>query len=150
MKRLMMCLTVAALAACSKDSPIAVDTSAPTVSSTAPANALANVPRNPSVTATFSEAMTASTINQATFTLTSGGTPIAGTVALTGNVATFVPGVTLAANASFTATISTGAKDLAGNALATAKTWTFTTVATPVTGPSAVNLGTAGNYAIVA
>ena len=152
MKRLILCFAVAALAACSKDNtPVTVvDTTAPTVSATAPTNALANVPRNPTVTATFSEAMTASTINATTFTLANAGTPVTGTVSLSGTTATFVPTATLAANTSYIATISTGAKDLAGNALATPRTWTFTTVASSPTGPAAVNLGTAGNYAIVA
>src|SRR5690242_9840199 len=121
MKRFILCFAVSLLAACSKDNtPITVvDTSAPTVSATAPANALTNVPRNPTITATFSESMAPATINGTTFTLASGGTAVAGTVALNGTTASFVPTLALAANTSFTATISTGAKDVAGNALAT-------------------------------
>ncbi len=34
--------------------------------------------------------------------------------------------------------------------MATNKSWSFTTVATPASGPAAVNLGTAGNYVILA
>lgn len=138
-------------AACSsKDTPVTPDVTAPTVTGTAPVNAGLNVPRNPSVTATFSETMNPATINATTFTLSDAGTPVAGVVTLTGTTATLVPTVALAPNVAFTATISTGAKDVAGNALTAAKTWTFTTVASPVTGPAAVNLGTAGNYVIVA
>ncbi len=53
---------------------------APTVTSTSPATAGTGVPRNPSIRATFSEAMNGSTLNATTFTLSQGGTPIAGTV----------------------------------------------------------------------
>src|SRR5947207_2681473 len=138
MKRPTLCLlAITLLAACGKDTPVtSVDLTAPTVSSTAPVNAGLNVPRNPSVTATFSEAMNPTTINATTFVLMSGVTPVTGVVTMVGNTATLVPTVALAANASFTATISTGAKDVAGNALAAAKHWTFTTVATSATGPA--------------
>jgi hypothetical protein len=123
---------------------------APTVTSTSPATAGTGVPRNPSIRATFSEAMNGSTLNATTFTLSQGGTPIAGTVTYASNTATLIPTATLAANTNFTATVSTGAKDLSGSGMATNKSWSFTTVATPATGPAAVNLGTAGNYVILA
>jgi len=122
---------------------------APSVLSTGPANAATGVPRNPSITATFSEPMNANTLNATTFVVMNGATAVAGTVTYTGNTVKFVPTNTLAANTVFTATISTGATDVAGSHLAAAKTWHFTTVATGATGPSAVNLGTAGNYVIL-
>ena len=122
----------------------------PTVLSTSPAASATGAPRNVSVTATFSEAMTASTINGTTFTLRQGLTAVPGTVTYAGNTATLVPTATLASNTTYTATVSTAAQDLAGNPLAAAKTWSFTTVATSATGPAAVNLGTAGNFAILA
>ena len=151
MKRLTILLaSVTVLAACKSDKTVAVDTVAPTVTSIAPSNLVTNIPRNPSITATFSETMTASTINATTFTLTGGGASVPGVVTYAVATATLVPIGILAANTVYTVTISTGAKDAAGNPLAAAKTWTFTTVATPLSGPSAVNLGTAGNYAILA
>jgi hypothetical protein len=65
-----------------------------------------------------------------------------------GTTATFNPTSDLTSGGTeYTATITTGATDLAGNALATNEIWTFTT---EVLGPAAVNLGTAGNYVILA
>jgi len=110
------------------------DTTAPTVSSTLPANAALSVVVNSNLTATFSEAMDASTITTATFMLKGPGTtPVAGTVTYVGTTATFNPTANLAGNTLFTATITTGAEDLAGNAMASNYVWTFTTGATPDT-----------------
>jgi hypothetical protein len=104
------------------------DTTAPTVSSTTPANAATGVALNQKIAATFSEAMDPLTITTATFTMAGpGATPVAGTVTYAGVTATFAPTSALAASTTFTATITTGAKDLAGNALASNFVWTFTT-----------------------
>jgi hypothetical protein len=71
-------------------------------------------------------------------------------VSYTGTTATFTPSNTLTEGTIYTATITTGAKDLAGNALAVNTTFNFTTVVTiPVSGLLPVNLGTAGNFAIL-
>lgn len=139
-------------AACGGDDPAAPpgDTTRPTVTTSAPVSLSTGVPRNPTVFVTFSEAMAPATINSTTFVLMNGATVVPGTVSYTGTTATFVPTSPLAASTLFTASVSTGAKDLAGNALLTAISWTFTTVATAATGPAVVNLGTAGNYVIVA
>ena len=126
------------------------DVVAPTVLSTVPADAATGVARNSSIRATFSEAMAPATLNATTFTLKIGATPVAGTVTYTGTTATLIPTSTLASNTTFTATISTGATDVAGNALGATKIWSFTTAATSATGPAAVNLGTAGNFVILA
>ena len=109
------------------------DDTAPTVTSTSPANAATGVAINRTIAATFSERMDPLTITTATFEVTGPGTtPVTGTVAYTlvGNVATFTPDSDLAINTTFTATITTGAEDLAGNALASDFVWTFTTGAT--------------------
>jgi hypothetical protein len=144
-------ITLALLsAACSSNSPTPPNTAVPTVTSTGPASAATGVPRNVSITATFSEAMDPTTINATTFTLKAGATAIPGVVTYSGTTATLNPTSTLASNTPFTATVSTGAKDLQGDSLTTAKTWSFTTVATPLTGPAAVDLGTAANYVILA
>lgn len=136
-------------AACSNDNPVTPG-GAPTVTATSPVNSAAGVTRNPSVTATFSEAMNAATLNATTFTLRAGAVAVAGVVSYTGTTATLNPTAALAPNTLYTAVISTGARDAAGTALAAARTWTFTTVATSATGPAAVNLGTAGGYVILA
>ena len=127
------------------------DTTPPTVSSTVPAASATGVAVGNNVTATFSEAMTSGTITGTTFTLAGPGTTaVAGAVSYTGTTATFNPTADLAGSTLYTATITTGVQDLAGNALASNHVWTFTTAAVVPLGPSAVLLGSAGNYVILA
>ena len=121
------------------------DTTAPTVSSTVPADTATSVTTNGSLTATFSEVMDAATITTTTFTLMQGSTAVPGAVTYVGTVATFDPTSDLADSTLYTATVTTEVKDLAGNALAANKTWSFTTAA----GPIPVNLRTAGNFVIL-
>ena len=102
------------------------------------------------MTATFSEAMKASTINTTTFTLTGPGvTPVAGTVTyvVSSDVATFTPNSPLALNTLYTATITTGAQDLAGDPLASDYVWMFTTSTTACI--PTVPLGTACSFGIL-
>jgi len=111
------------------------DTTPPTITATTPVNGATGVLGTATVSATFSEAMDASTINGTTFTLrTSGGASVTATVAY--NVASFTatltPGGALASNTTYTATVAGGAtdpraKDTAGNALAASASWSFTT-----------------------
>lgn len=127
------------------------DTTAPTASSTFPANSATDVPINTKITTIFSEAINPLTITAATFVVTGPGTtPVSGTVICAGATATFTPTGNLTGNTTFTATITNGAKDLAGNALASNYVWSFTTGTTSVVGPAPVSLGTAGNYVILA
>jgi hypothetical protein len=113
-----------------------VDIIPPTVASTDPLNNATGVATNKVIGITFSEAMTASTINATSFTLKQGTTAVTGTVGYTGNTATFAPTALLTAGTVYTASITTTAKDLAGNALTTATTWTFTTAGTAPAGKS--------------
>jgi len=132
-------------------SAAAPDTTAPTISSTLPATSATGVAVNGNVTATFSEAMASGTITGTTFTLEGPGTTaVGGAVSYTGTTATFNPTADLLGSTLYTATITTGAQDLAGNALANNKVWTFTTAADLPLGPSAVLLGSAENYVILA
>lgn len=114
----------------------------PTVISTVPANGATAVPINQALSASFSVAMTPSTINTTTFTLkqTTNGTSVTGTVTYVaaGSVATFTPGANLLPTTEYTATITTGAEDLAGTALASDYVWTFTTAALPIAVPPTV------------
>lgn len=106
------------------------DLISPTVLSTNPADAVISVALNKIISATFSEAMNASTITSSNFTLTTNDlTPVLGSVDynLLTHIATFTPGSNLAPNTTFTATITTGVQDLAGNALLANFVWTFTT-----------------------
>ena len=132
------------------DNPAAPgDTTAPTVSSTNPANGATGVAV---ITATFNEAMNASTITTTTFTVTGpGATPVAGTVTYNAStyIASFTPTSALAAATTYTATITTGAKDVSGNALASNHAWNFTTAATSGS-QAAVNLGAAAAFAVLA
>src|SRR5262249_30222259 len=111
----------------------APDTTAPVLTATGPGNADTGVPINVTITATFSEAMNASTISTSTFTLAQGTTPVAGTVGYADGIATFTPASNFAPLTTYTATLSTGATDLAGNALATDVSWSFTTGVAPDT-----------------
>ena len=99
----------------------------PLVVTTDPLNGAVNVAQNKTVTATFSKLMNAATIDNTSFTLMQGTTPIAGTVSYTGHTAEFDPLVNLLPGMEYTATITTGAKDLAGNSLAAPYIWKFTT-----------------------
>ena len=117
------------------------DTTLPTVLSTSPANG-ATGGGITNVSATFSEALNVSTMTAETFTLTQGGSPVSGTVSLSGTTATFTPSTNLAYSTSYTATITTAVKDLSGNALAAVKTWPFTT--RPAPGTLDASFGTSG------
>ena len=109
---------------------------APVVTSVTPAPGATDVSLSPLISATFSAAMNAATLNSATVTLAPRGTTIplpAGviydpttlTVRLIGNAP-------LQPNVAYVVTVkggAGGAQDLAGRALAGDVTWTFTTVA---------------------
>jgi hypothetical protein len=116
----------------------------PTVISTVPVNGATNVPVSQILSATFSEAMTSTSISASTFMVTGpGGTAVAGTVTYSGVVATFTPAASLANNTLYTATITTGATSLAGTPLAAAYVWTFTTITPPPVVISTVPVNTA-------
>lgn len=124
------------------------DTAPAVVSSTNPANGATGVAV---ITATFSEAMNASTINASTFVVKGPGvTPVAGSVAYNGTsyIATFTPSSSLPLNTAFTATITTGAKDAAGNAMASNYVWNFSS-ATATAGQASVVLSGAGTFAVL-
>ncbi len=128
------------------DADTPCDTTAPTVTATTPANAATGVARNTPLTATFSEKMDNTTIDETTFKLfkvaSTGTTRVTNvTVRLSSNglKATLDPfGTTttlLAKNTKYRAVVTTGAKDLSGIALdqsssrasSQQKAWTFTT-----------------------
>src|SRR5439155_591591 len=71
-------------------------TTAPTVSTTVPANLATDLALSGQIAGTFSEAMDASSINTTTFTLKQGTTPVAGTVSYSGVTAIFTPAANLA------------------------------------------------------
>jgi hypothetical protein len=127
------------------------DVTPPTVISSIPANAATSVSVSVLPSVTFSEAMNATSLSAATFTLKQGTTTIAGTVAYSGTTATFTPASALLAGTSYVGTIGTGAKDVAGNALASNYTWSFTTVAAgDVTAPTILSSVPANAATLVA
>lgn len=127
----------------------ALDTTAPAVLSTSPANLAVGVPIRKVLSVTFSEPMDPTTINAVTFTLQQGAAPIFGTVSAMagGTIGVFDPAGDLALNTTYTATITTAARDSAGNPLAISYTWTFTTSAC---GQAPVALGAARGVAVLA
>ncbi|XZF63401.1 MAG: N,N-dimethylformamidase beta subunit family domain-containing protein [Gloeotrichia echinulata DVL01] len=107
------------------------DTTAPTVSSTTPSSTATGVNVGGSITATFSEAIDTTTINNTTFVLQdANNTLVSATVTYNTKTATLTPSSSLTGSTTYTATITggtSGVKDLAGNALAANYTWSFTT-----------------------
>ena len=120
-------LLVAFVAGCGQETVMV-----PSVASVTPALGATDVIINAAVTATFSEAMSATSINTTTFTVAGpSGTAVAGAVTYSGTVATFTPSAFLAYGTVYTATITTGATSPGGTHLVTNYVWTFTTIATP-------------------
>jgi hypothetical protein len=106
---------------------VTADTTAPTILSATPTTGASGVGVHPSITATFSEALSASSVSASSFTLTYGASSVPGTITYSGTTATFKPSADLAYATAYTATIASGVTDSAGNALASNYTWAFTT-----------------------
>lgn len=121
----------------------------PSVTAKSPTANATNVSLNKVLSVTFSEAMDASTINSTTFTLKQGTISISGTVLYEGTTATFTPASPFIAGTSYSASITTGMKSSAGIAISANDSWAFST-GSNATGLAPVNLGTAGNYVILA
>ncbi len=114
---------------------VTVNTNTPTVTAVTPASASTGAAVTAALTATFSEAMNASTISTATFLLQAQGssTGVAGAVSYSAGTmtATFTPTANLAYSTMYTATITIGAQNSTGTALAANYVWSFTTEAAP-------------------
>ncbi|MFJ1706160.1 Ig-like domain-containing protein [Kitasatospora sp. NPDC088346] len=110
------------------------DTTAPTVTGTAPAAGATGVAPSSAVRFNFSEPLNPATVGNSTVTLktTSGATPVAGTVTYDSatNGAVLTPNAALALTTGYTATVQ-GVKDNAGNALASPFSLSFTTGGAP-------------------
>jgi hypothetical protein len=108
------------------------DATAPTVTSTNPANLAVLVPTNQKIIAIFSKEMSAGTLNTATFTVTkTGGISVTGAVNYASGSVTFRPVFGLRSNTHYIATITTGARDLARNPLGANYVWSFDTGTDP-------------------
>ena len=116
------------------------DTTAPTVTSTSPADGATGVSATSAVTATFSEDVDPATVNTTTMQLRDPANNLVGasvTYDSATRTARLTPSAPLAANTTYRATVKGGTtdptvKDIAGNRLAADVTWTFTTAAGPV------------------
>jgi hypothetical protein len=125
----------------------AADVTPPTITTVNPASGATNVATSVTPTVTFSETMTASTINSTTITLMDGSTTVAASVAYNAanNTATLTPSSALSNSKTYSLVVKGGAsgvKDAAGNALAANVTVSFTTAAPPadVTPPTVTAL----------
>jgi len=127
---------------------VGADTTPPTVVSTSPANGATGVAISTAVSATFSEAMNASTITTGSFTV--GG--VSGNVSYNSGTytATFTPSANLSYGTTYTANLSTAITDAAGNPLAAAYSWSFTTVAGDTTPPTVISVSPANGATDVA
>lgn len=111
-----------------------IDTTAPTVSSTTPADAATGIARNTTIQVVFSEAMNTSTISTTTSTTCTGSLQVSADsfttcVAMTsatptasgGNTTfTMTPAANLASAATYKIRVTTAAQDVAGNGLTSA------------------------------
>jgi hypothetical protein len=128
-----------------------LDTTAPTITTTVPANGATAVPINQSINVSFSEAMNPLTLTTASLKVAGpSGALLPGIVsyALPSHIATLIPALPLASNTTYTATVTSAAKDVAGNAFA-GLSWSFATGVTPV-GQLPVAFGAATTFAVLA
>ncbi len=128
-----------------------VDNQVPTVTSNSPADNATDVLRNTKVSVVFSEAIDPATLTAASFELSkdSDSSVVAGDLLyINPSTVVFTPDVNLEDTVAYTLTLSTAILDLAGNSLALA-TVGFTTGSDVSSSPATVDLGTAGNYAIL-
>jgi len=127
-----------------------VDATPPTVSSIVPTNGAVGVATNIAVQVTFSEAMDASSITNATILLRNTGTsvqvPATVTYSSTTHAATLTPSGPLSNATNYTVVVTTGVKDAAGNPLAAQFPSSFMTIALPdMTAPTIVSRTPADN-----
>jgi YD repeat-containing protein len=108
------------------------DTTPPTVIQVTPPDGSLDIATNRLITVEFSEPMNATTLNAITFTVSAGGTPVSGRLAMvTGpggpnTLATFTPSQLLSATNPYAVTLTAGLLDTGGNPLGAVSS-TFTT-----------------------
>ncbi len=110
--------------------PLPPDTTAPEVTSRTPSPGATDVSQGSAVTVGFAEAVAPASVTADTFTLSSGGSPVAAGRQVSGATATLTPSGELPPSTSYTVTLkggSAGITDLAGNPLSGDVGWSFTT-----------------------
>ncbi len=147
-------VSVSSLSSASSSSMSSISqTVALAVVSTVPTAAAIGVRPNRNISVTFNNAVDPTTITSDTFIVTGpNAVAVVGVVTYADMVATFNPVADLQDMTVYTVTIKSSVSDLAIPAthLAADFVWTFTTAAALAQGPGPVNLGTAGNYVILA
>ncbi len=108
---------------------LVLDNTIPLVTAVTPGNGSPGVPLNTPVTVTFSEPMSAPSLNGTALRLVSGGGNTAGTVGLSGDgtTAVFTPSALLSSFTLYTVVVEASVEDAAGNRLGTAVSASFTT-----------------------
>lgn len=111
------------------DSPASgPDTTPPSIVAFVP-TASTDVPRNTEISATFSEALLASTVTNSNVRVTHAGTAVSGSLNYdaASHKVSFVPSRALDVLANYSVAVGTGLQDLVGNSLAAEKSWSFRT-----------------------
>ena len=134
---------------CDSSTDADIDPDAPVVFSTTPSNDEDEVERNIVLEIVFDQAMNPATINNSTITLQQGSSMIDGSVDFSGTTATFTPDNVLDARTDYSAIVTTGATNTSDVALSSDYQWNFTTGGSSEQ-LEAVDLGTAGNYVVLA
>lgn len=116
------------------------DGTGPSVVRASVGNGLTNVPHSAVINVLFNQPVNLVTLNNMTFTVSAGGTPISGRIKPTHDqvganaIATFIQDQLLASDTLYTISVTNGVTDSSGNPLVTPFTSTFRTAAgTPVT-----------------
>jgi hypothetical protein len=130
---------------------VSSDTTAPTVTSTTPADGATNVPTNQLIIARFSEAMSPGSLASSTLMVTKpGGAAIAGAISYASQSVTFRPIYGLRPSTHYIATITKAVRDLARNPLAANYVWSFDTGANgSIVRPTVTSTNPATNASLV-
>ncbi len=102
----------------------------PAVTSVSPGNGATGVSRDTKITVTFDSEMNSSTINTTTFTASTSGGPLPGTVSYdpSAKTAVFTPTLPVPPLTDITVTLAAAIRDINGNPLSSPYTWSFTTL----------------------
>jgi hypothetical protein len=102
---------------------------APMVTNTSPENGGSGVTVNQAIAVTFSQQMSAPSMDSSLTLLGPDGSPVSGTVHSRGGTAIFIPSADLMPDTTYRASVTPGASSIAGAGLADPYRWSFTTAA---------------------
>ena len=102
-----------------------LDVTAPTVTTSSPANNETGITPNAKVSLTFSEPMKSSILNRGAFTLIGPNGAVQGILEYSNQSLIFTPTTALIDGANYSATLTTDPQDVAGNPLAAPYSWNF-------------------------